>query len=141
MTGESQTKITLPKLSLDGANWVMYCDHFLYMLDSGCLCKHIQHVTTPTSYAAAGNIDRVTPDDRWAKEEGTIRTLIGNSIPDSAFNKIKSHAAVKDIYNTLKLVYEDPSSALVADLMRHFRNKKHRENESIHIHLKQLANF
>jgi hypothetical protein len=140
MTGESQPKITLSKLLPDGMNWVTYCDCFLYMLDSGRLCEHIQHITTPTSYTAAGNIDGVTPDDHWAKEEGMIRTLIGKSIPDLAFNKIKSHAAVKDIYNTLKSVYEDHSSALVADLIRHFQNKKCRENESIHTHLEQLTN-
>jgi gag-polypeptide of LTR copia-type len=92
-------------------------------------------------YTTTGNINRVTPDDRWAREEGAIRTMIGNSIPDSAFNKIKSHSAVKDIYDTLKQVYEDCSSALVTDLMRCFRNKKCRENKSIHIHFEQLANF
>jgi hypothetical protein len=120
MTGESQMKITLPKLSPDGTNWVMYCDRFLYTLDSGCLREHIQHATMPSLYTTTGDIDGVTPSDRWAKEEGTIRTLISNSILDSAFNKIKSHVAVKDIYDTRKMVYKDHSSALVADLMRHF---------------------
>jgi hypothetical protein len=141
MTGESQMKITLPKLSLDGVNWVTYRDCFLYTLDSGHLCKHIQHTAMPSSYTTTGDIDRVTPSDRWAKEEGTIRTLISNSIPDSAFNKIKSHVAVKDIYDTLKMVYKDRSSALVADLMRRFRNKKCGENKSICTHLEQLANY
>jgi gag-polypeptide of LTR copia-type len=138
MSGEDQ-KTTLPKLSPDGANWVTYRNRFHYSLDSGHLCKHIQHDATPTLYTTAGNINRVTPDDHWAREEGMIRTMIGNSIPDSAFNKIKSYSAVKDIYNTLKQVYEDCSSALVADLMRHFRNKKCRENESVCIHFEQLS--
>jgi gag-polypeptide of LTR copia-type len=138
MSGEDQ-KTTLPKLLPDGANWVTYCDHFRYSLDSGCLHEHIQHDTTPTSYTTAGDINGVTPDDRWAREEGAIRTMIGNSIPDSAFNKIKSYSAVKDIYNTLKQVYKDHSSALVTDLMRRFQNKKCRENESVHIHFEQLS--
>jgi hypothetical protein len=56
-------------------------------------------------------------------------------------NKIKSHSAVKGIYDTLKQVYKDHSSALVADLMRHFQNKKCRESKSKCIHFEQLANF
>jgi gag-polypeptide of LTR copia-type len=67
--------------------------------------------------------------------------MIGNGIPDSAFNKIKSHSAAKDIYDTLKQVYEDRSSALVADLMRRFRNKKCGESESVRIHFEQLTNL
>jgi hypothetical protein len=141
MTGESQTKITLPKLSPDGANWVTYHNHFLYTLDSGRLHEHIQHAAMPSLYTTTGNIDGVTPNDCWAKEEGTIRTLISNSIPDLAFNKIKSQVAVKNIYKTLKSVYEDHSSALIADLMRCFQSKKCRENKSICTHLKQLANY
>jgi gag-polypeptide of LTR copia-type len=140
MSGEDQ-KTTLLKLSPDRANWVTFCNYLLYSLDSSCLCEHIQSNSVPTSYTTAGDINGLMPIDHWAREEGVIRTMIGNSIPDLAFNKIKSHSAVKDIYDTLKQVYKDYLSALVADLIRCFQNKKCRESKSVHIHFKQLANI
>jgi hypothetical protein len=63
---------------------------------------------------------------------------IGEILPPHCMHIISSQ---KDIYNTLKQVYEDCLSALVADLMRHFQNKKCGENESVCIHFEQLTNF
>ena len=140
MQGEEQ-KTTLPKLLPDGANWVTYCDRLHWALDSGRLHKHIQLDTVPTLYTTAGTIGGISADDRWAKEEGQVRMMIGNSIPDSAFNKIKSQTTVKAIYDTLKTAYEDRSKALVADLMRRFRNKRCKDNESVRSHFEELANL
>ena len=45
-----EDKITIPKLSDDGSNWVDYCDHVLWLLESQTIDDHIDHDSPPTAY-------------------------------------------------------------------------------------------
>jgi len=50
-------------------------------------------------------------------------------------------ANVHDAWEILKRVFEEWSKALVADVIRKFRNKRYNEDESIRSHFEYLANL
>ena len=137
----SEDKIQVPKLSADGANWVDYRDRLLWLLESHSIEEHIQHDTLPTSYTTLGKIGGLEPLERWRKEEFAIRQVIGPSIPSSAFTRVKSNKSVKSVWEALKQIYEEKTRALVADLIRRFRNTRCGENDDVRAHFENLANL
>jgi len=40
-------------------------------------------------------VDNLTPEVRWVKEESLIKQVLCSTLPDTAFNRIKSMASVK----------------------------------------------
>jgi len=94
-----------------------------------------------TAYIAVGNVGGLTPNARWVKEENTIKLVLGSTLPDTAFNKIKTTANIRDAWEILKQVYEEQSKALVADIIWKFQNKRCNEDESIRSHFEYLANL
>jgi transposase InsO family protein len=102
---------------------------------------HASSDTPPATYASLGDIGGVDPQARWAKEETAIRQVLGSTLPDTAFNRIKTTANVHDAWQVLKRVYEERSKALVADTIRRFRNKRCAEDESVRGHFEYLADL
>ena len=132
-------KHNIPKLAADGSNWVIYCDYLLWVLDTTAHTDHLAHSSTPTSYITAGDIGGLTPSQRWQKEEGMVKQIIGTTIPDIAFNHIKGHSAVKDMWAALKKMYEDRTRILMANMMWRFRNKCCGDSENMHTHFEELS--
>src|SRR5580698_4883916 len=125
-------RVRLPKLATDGANWVVYCDRLIWAMQASSIDKHTTADTPSAKYTALGIIDNLTPEARWTKEENQIKQVLCTTLPDMAFNHIKNASSIKDMWETLKRVYEERSKALVADVIRRFRNKRCEETESVH---------
>jgi len=87
---------------------------------------------------AIGDISGLTPDARWAKEENTIKLVLGSTLPDMASNRIKTTVNICDTWEILKWVYEERSKALVMDIIWKFQNKCCDEDKSIRSHLNTL---
>src|SRR5487761_336488 len=138
---QEEQRVQVPKLSPDGTNWVIYRDRLTWAMQTNTFDEHKQHNSPSLTYTAAGNLNGLTPEVRWTKEESAIKQVLGSTLPDTAFNKIKATASVKDAWDTLKRIYEDRSKALVADLIRRFRNKRCEEDESIRSHFEFLADL
>ena len=131
----------LPKLSVDGSNWVVYWDRLIWALQANTFNEHVAAETPPTAYTALSNISGLTPAIQWAKEESTIKQVLCSTLPNSAFNWIKNVASVKSAWETLKWVYEERSKALVANIIQRFQNKHCKEDESVCIHFESLADL
>src|SRR5487761_696584 len=138
---QEEQRVQVPKLSPNGTNWVIYRDRLTWAMQTNTFDEHKQHSSPSTTYTAAGNLNGLTPEAHWTKEKSMIKQVLGSTLPDTAFNKIKATASVKDAWDTLKRIYEDRSKALVADLIRRFRNKRCEEDESIRSHFEFLANL
>ena len=138
MQSEEQ-KAHLPKLDIEGDNWVMYRDRLLWTMKQFSMKDHIANNSPPAAYTAKGTVRSLTPTDRWEREEHLIRTALGNSMPDEAFNQIKDTESVKEAWDILKSAYEDCTTALVSDRMKAFRNTKCPEGGNIRTHFHQLA--
>ena len=85
MQSEEQ-KAHLPKLDIEGDNWVMYRDRLLWTMKQFSMKDHIANDSPPAAYTAKGTVGGLTSTDRWECEEHLIRTALGNSMPDEAFN-------------------------------------------------------
>jgi hypothetical protein len=109
-------KHSIPKLAADGSNWVIFRDRLLWVLDTNSLNDHLIHDATLTSYTNAGIVGNLGPDERWRKEEGMVRQIIGATIPDTAFNRIKGCTRAKDTWSGLKRWYEERTRSLMADI-------------------------
>ena len=133
--------IQVPKLSPDGSNWVVYHDRFIWAMQTNTFTNHAVADAPTTAYIAVGDVSRLTPNACWAKEENTIKLVLSSTLPDTAFNRIKTTANVCDAWEILKWVYEERSKALVADIIQKFRNKCCDEDESIRSHFEYLANL
>ena len=136
---DSVMKHNIPKLAADGSNWVIYRDCLLWVLDTTAHTNHLAHSSTPTSYITAGDIGGLMPSEQWKKEEGMVKQIISATIPDIAFNCIKGHTAVKDVWAVLKRMYEERTRILMADMMRCFCNKCCVDSENVRTHLKELS--
>ena len=129
------------KLATDGANWDIYPDRLIWAMQANSIDEHITADTPSPEYTALGMIDNLTPEARWTKEENQIKQVLCTTLPDMAFNRIKNASSIKDAWETLKRVYEERSKALLADVIRRFRNKRCEETESVHSHFESLADL
>ena len=102
---------------------------------------HLQADAPPDAYIALGNLDSLTPQACWTKEEHVIKSALSQTLPNTAFLKVKGAANIKAAWDILKGLYEGRSKALVADIIRRFRNKCCEEDESVCTHFKALADL
>ncbi|KAN0103749.1 hypothetical protein V8E52_011671 [Russula decolorans] len=91
------TKITVPKLSADGSNWVIYRNWLVYSLNAHGLDIHLTHDTPTQEYIDEGDIGGLTTQARWRKGEGHVKTLLGTSVPDDVFNRISAGGTAKGV--------------------------------------------
>ena len=136
-----EDKITIPKLSDDGSNWVDYCDRVLWLLESQTIDDHIDHDSLPTAYQNQGKVRGLEYANRWKKEETAIKQVISPSIPCTAFSRIKGQKNIKGVWDILKQIYEEKTRALGADLMRRFQNTRCGESDNVRTHLENLHNL
>jgi hypothetical protein len=134
-------KQNIPKLAVDGSNWVIFRDRLLWVLDTNSLSEHLAHDTIPTSYTNAGPVGSLQPDERWRKEEGLVRQIIGATIPDTAFNRVKGCTNAKDTWTALKKIYEERTRSLMANMMRCLRNKRCGDSDNLRTHFEQLSDL
>jgi hypothetical protein len=99
-------KMNITKLATDGSNWVTYWDCMLFAFNSRRWMAHLNSPTIPAAYTAVGDINGVTPDERWASEEAAASQLIAASVPDHVFNRIKTKANTMEIWDTVKAIYQ-----------------------------------
>jgi hypothetical protein len=95
MQSEEQ-KVHLPKLDIEGNNWVMYQDCLLWTMKQFSMKDHIVNDSPPAAYTAKGIVGCLTPTDRWKCKKHLIHMALGNSMLDKAFNQIKDTELVKD---------------------------------------------
>src|SRR6266850_6806375 len=138
---KQQTPVHVPKLSPDGSNWVTYQDRLKWAMQANSFDDHAEVSLPSAEYTALSTIGGVTSAARWAKEENAIKLILGLTLPDTAFNRIKTMANVHDAWEILKRVFEEWSKALVADIIQRFRNKCCKEDESVRNHFEYLSDL
>jgi hypothetical protein len=142
MLGED--KVTLPKLQSDGSNWVIYRNRLLYTFNSFGLGIHLTHDEPTEAYIDEGDIGGLEPEARWRKEEGTVKTLIGASLPDAIFNRISvggTAETAKAVWDSLKRTYEERTRMTTVDLVMKFRNKRCAEGDNVRTHFQELSDL
>jgi transposase InsO family protein len=132
---------SIPKLNVDGSNWVIYRDHIMLALEMNGLDIHLTEPSAPKEYVNAGAIGGLEPPTRWKRGEATTKHLIASTIPDSVFNQIKGGTRTKEVWETLKRIYEERTRTTRVNLLKRFRNTQCGENVDVCTHFEELADM
>jgi len=139
MSDNHQT--TLTKLAPNRLNWVTYCDHLTWFFQTCKWSQHLINNAVPQSYINAGDINGVTPQNRWDAEECTATELIAESVPNAVISKIWSKTNVMEIWNTLRGLYKGHTTMIVVDMTRKLQNMKCGEDDDVRAHFTKLNNM
>jgi LTR polyprotein gag-polypeptide-like protein len=134
-------KLHLPMLAADGFNWIMYCNRISWLLKMRGLGDHLMSIIATAPYKSASTINRLTPKEHWTTDKNVASQLIGATIPDSVFHKIKMANHMKDLWDTLKALFEGKSRTLLIDLGRKLQNMHCGNNEDVCAYLEKLADL
>ena len=138
---EDATKLCITTLSVNGLNWVTYCDRMLWTIGSRNLTTHITEGTITAEYTAAGTVGSLTPQQWRDLDQHIVKQLIGTSVPDTIFNSIKTGATVKNMWDELKRLYEGCTTLILVDLGRQLQTTHCTEKDSMDNHFKKLADL
>ena len=92
----------VPRLEVDGTNWVIYKDRLQWAADARGYLSHLNGTRVAPTAPAVADPAAPTPAEtaalaaydtaltEWAKGEAVIKQMIASTIPDSLFMKIRS---------------------------------------------------
>ena len=126
------------KLATDGSNWVIYRDRMTSHFKSRHWASHLTSTTIPQAYIAKGDVNGLTPDERWAREEEEAMDMIGLSVPDDVFMAIKDNTTTMDTWNAVKDLFQNRSPLIGADLRKKLSNSKLGEDEDVRAFFNRL---
>ena len=58
---KDEHRVKVPKLERSRANWVTYCNHFIWALQSESIDDHIAESTPTPDYINLGNVNNLKP--------------------------------------------------------------------------------
>jgi len=102
---------------------------------------HAEAGSPLADYTTLSTVGGITSAAQWAKEENTIKLILGSTLPDTMFNRIKMTSNMHDAWEILKRVFEEWSKVLVADIIQRFWNKCCEEDKSVRNHFEYLADL
>ena len=129
------------KLTHDGSNWVNYRDKLRITLNMRGLTDHITSEQITQAYTAAGIINGVGPNDRWAADQATVRFIIMNTIPEAIFSRIKNLPHAKGYWDSLHTLFQDRSQNLIMDLMTKLQESRCEEGGNLRTHFDSLIDL
>jgi hypothetical protein len=137
----SNTMDNTIQLAVDGANWATYRDRLQFALEARGWSDHLTHENISRTYTDAGTINSQSPAIRWRMHEAAIMQIISTSIPDSVFNRIKSAANVKSLWEELIRLMEERSKIYAIDLDRRLHATRCGHEDNVRDHLQNLADM
>ena len=131
----------ITKLASDGSNWVTYRDRMALTFRSRQWTLHFTSTTTPQSYINAGDINGLSPDQRWNLEEDMAVDVIASTVPDQVFQRVKSHTTTMEMWNAVKAIYEVRSKMASIDLRQKLQSTKLSDDGDAITHIGRLVDM
>jgi hypothetical protein len=78
---------------------------------------------------------------QWDADKAMVQQLIAISVPDTVFNRIKMGATAKDVWDSLKKLYEGCTMLIMIDLGRQLQTTHCSEEESVQEHFEKRADM
>jgi hypothetical protein len=103
--------------------------------------KHLTTASVTTAYMNVGEVGSLDPDTCWDQHEAGVKQLIAVSIPDSAFNQVKSGLSTKDVWKKLKQLYEGHTEMMMTNLSQRLGSTKCGEEDNICTHFQTLSDL
>ncbi len=103
------------------------------------LSDHLTNATVLLAYNTTGDVGGLKPKQRWAVGETAASQLLGMTIPNSVFHKIKSINTVKVVWDKLKELFEGKLRVWLIDVGRKFQNMCCGEDDDVHVHFENIS--
>lgn len=143
--------LRVPRLEVDGTNWVIYKDQLQWAADARTYLRHIDgSATSPTAPPAPADPAAPTAAEtalltayntsltEWMKGEATMKQLIASTIPDSLFMKVRNKPTALEIWTTLANEFQNKSRMVSVDLHRRLQDKKAGNKDDLRAHFNEL---
>jgi LTR polyprotein gag-polypeptide-like protein len=95
----------------------------------------------PTNYTVVGAPQGVMPVMQWEANEATTMQVIAALIPNLVFTNIKSKTNAKDIWDTLKVLFEGRITMVLVWLSQQLQSAHCSDDDNVHEHFEKLANL
>jgi LTR polyprotein gag-polypeptide-like protein len=78
---------------------------------------------------------------QWKADKATTMQVITALIPNSIFTNIKSKTTAKDVWNTLKALFEGRMTMVLVRLSQQLQSAHYGNDDNICEHFEKLANL
>jgi LTR polyprotein gag-polypeptide-like protein len=95
----------------------------------------------PTNYTAVETPQGIMPVMQWEADEATTMQVITALILNSAFTNIKSKATAKDVWDTLKVLFEGRTTMVLVWLSQQLQSACCSDDDNVCKHFEKLANL
>jgi LTR polyprotein gag-polypeptide-like protein len=95
----------------------------------------------PANYTVVGAPQGVTPVMQWEADEATTMQVITASILNLVFTNIKSKTTAKDVWNTLKALFEGRITMVLVQLSQQLQSTCCSDDNNVCEHFEKLANL
>ena len=144
--------VRIPKLEIDGLNWVIFKDHFAFAAAAADLKKHTDRTGTPLNppiFTWTGptplTSDQITEyeeyqgkQSKWLMGEAVIKQAIATMIPDSLFIEVHKEVMAHLMREAVQLKREEKAQMVMVDLRCKLQVEKCSEHGDICAHLDKL---
>ena len=135
------TKLHVKKLIANGSNWVTYCNCMMWALRSCGLLEHLTSVTITVTYTNAETVNNVTLEARWNNDKAITMHVITSLIPNTVFTNIKSKNTGKDVWDTLKALFEGQTQMVIMGTSQQLQQTKCSEENNVREHFDKLISL
>ena len=122
LPSNSQT-LTLPKLDVDGSNWVLYKVRVLSVLTYRRIICHVdgcaQKPTTPTNKADAAAMEKYkTALEMWEIGNEHAHSVILSTLPETYQIEVVGLESAKETWDLISSKFDNQSEMVQIDLLR-----------------------
>jgi transposase InsO family protein len=141
--------LRLPKLSIDGTNWIVFRDRFSFAADAAGLARHINGSgKAPAVLAALSTTPSKTEKEtwdanqkewkEWTQGEAVMKQAIAGSIPDSLFIQVGKQTTAKGMWDAVKSDREKRSRMVQIEMRRKIQDERCDEGADVRTHVMNL---
>ena len=142
--------VHIPKLEVDGSNWVIFKDRFLFAAAAAALKGHIDGVEKPPSAPVPTTREPLTEVQteklgeyevlraKWEVEENILKQALASVIPDSLFIEVRKKETALLMWDAVKGQREKKSRMVTVDMRRKLQSEKCGERDDVRTHLVKL---
>ena len=142
--------VHIPKLEIDGSNWVIFKDCFFFAAATASLKGHIDGTGKPPENPMPISCGPLTEDQKtamseygalltkWEMKENIVKQALASVIPDSLFIEVRKKETAALMWDAVKDQREKKSHMVTVDMRQKLQSEKCNEHGDVCLHLIKL---
>ncbi len=126
------TLSNVPKLAVDGSNWLIFHFHLEIGIESKGVCGHFDGTSpSPANPPPSGDTAALTALNEWLKKEKEAHHYLAQKLEDSILMELLRLTSITQMWTALSSKYTALSSHIIADMQCQFNNLKCPDNGNV----------